>query len=80
MVMELILKSNNENSIAKIIALAKKLNVTVEERTRMVENKAEREELKKRILHYKAEEPSSFGDAAEWERKEREERDLPFSE
>ena len=30
--MELILKSNNEQSIAKIIALAKKLDIAVEEK------------------------------------------------
>lgn len=76
--MELILKTNNENSIAKIIALAKKLNVTVEQRT-IVENKKEREEIIKRILNYKSTEPSSFGDAVEWQRDERNDRGLPFS-
>ena len=30
--MELILKSNNEDSLAKIIALAKKLNVVIEKK------------------------------------------------
>ena len=77
--MELILKSNNENSIAKIIALAKKLNVTVEQKDKVIENKKEREELKNRILNFQAQGPSSFGDAAEWQRKEREDRELPFS-
>lgn len=77
--MELILKSNNENSIAKIIALAKKLNVTVEQKDKVVDDKKEREDLKYRILNFKAQGPSSFGDAAEWQREERKDRELPFS-
>jgi hypothetical protein len=77
--MELILKTNNENSIAKIIALAKKLDVLIEQRDKVVEDKNEKEELKKRILNFKATGQSSFGDAAEWERNEREDRELPFS-
>jgi len=76
--MELILKSNDENSLAKIIALAKKLNVTVEQKNKIFENKSEREELKNRILNSRAHEPSSFGDAAEWQQKERTDRELPF--
>jgi len=77
--MELILKTNNENSIAKIIALAKKLDVIIEQRDVMVEHKNEKEELKKRILNFKASGPSSFGDAAEWEHNERADRDISFS-
>jgi hypothetical protein len=76
--MELILKTNNENSIAKIIALAKKLDVVIERREKVVEDKNEKEELKKRILNFKAKGQSSFGDVAEWERNEREDRELPF--
>jgi hypothetical protein len=75
--MELILKTNNESSIAKIVALAKKLNVTIEQRGKVVES--EKEELGKRILNFKAKETSSFGDAAKWQRNERQDRDLPFS-
>jgi hypothetical protein len=78
--MELILKSNNENSIAKIIALAHKLNVAVEQRGSAIENEDEKEELKKRILNYKATENPSFSDPLEWERNERKDRELPFSE
>ena len=78
--MELILKTNNENSISKIIALAKKINVTVEQRGKIIEDKNDKEEFKKWILNFKASGPSSFGDAAEWERNEREDRKLPFSE
>ena len=77
--MELILKTNNENSIAKIIALAKKLKVSVEQRDKN-ENKEDIQKLKERILHFKADGPSSFGDAAEWQQNERNDRKLPFSE
>jgi hypothetical protein len=69
--MELILKTNNETSISKIIALAKKLNVTVEQRGKESENNDEKEALKKRILNFKAPDPTSFGDAGEWQRNER---------
>ena len=77
--MELILKSNNQNSIAKIIALAQKLNVTIEQKEEIIDNKSEKENLKSRILNFKAETKSSFGDASEWQQNERKERDLPFS-
>jgi hypothetical protein len=77
--MELILRTNNESSVAKIIALAKRLNVTVEQHG-IVEDKKKREEAIKRVLDFKGAETSSFGDAVEWQRNERNDRDLPFSE
>ena len=76
--MELILKSNNEESLAKIIALAKKLNVVIEKKNADF-NKASRANLKNRILNFKATESYSFGDAAEWEQHQRSDRELPFS-
>lgn len=76
--MELILKSNNEDSLAKIIALAKKLNVVIEKKNADLNKKA-RTNLKNRILNFKAGESSSFGDAMDWERDERSDRELPFS-
>ncbi|ETZ22806.1 hypothetical protein [Pedobacter sp. V48] len=76
--MELILKSNNEDSLAKIIALAKKLNVVIEKKNADLNKKA-RTNLKNRILNFKAEESSSFGDAMDWQRDERSDRELPFS-
>ena len=78
--MELILKSNNENSIAKIIALAKKLDVSVEQRDKAIEDRKETEKLKERILNFKAQGGSSFGEAAEWQKAERKDRNIPFSE
>jgi len=76
--MELILKSNNEQSIAKIIALAKKLNVVVEKKILNADNE-KKEALKNQILNFKAAAPSSFGDAEKWQKEQREDRDLPFS-
>jgi hypothetical protein len=35
--------------------------------------------LEKRILNFKASGPFSFGDPVEWQRKEREDCELPFS-
>jgi hypothetical protein len=64
--MELILKSNNEESLAKIIALAKKLNVVIERKNTDF-NKTARGNLKNSILNFKASTSSSFGDAAQWE-------------
>ncbi len=76
--MELILKSNNKESLAKIIALAKKLDVVIEKKNGDL-NRTSINNLKNRILNFKAKEPSSFGDAAEWEQHQRSDRDLPFS-
>ncbi|QEC75800.1 hypothetical protein [Mucilaginibacter ginsenosidivorax] len=76
--MELILKSNNEQSIAKIIALAKKLNVVVEKKD-ADSNSNDKAAIKERILNFKASKPSPFGDAVAWQNEQREDRDLPFS-
>jgi len=62
--MELILKSDNEQSIAKIIALAKSLDVVIEKKDNS--DDTNKDALKERILSFKANNPSSFGDAAEW--------------
>jgi len=77
--MELILKSNNEESLAKIIALAKKLNVILEKKNIDFNNSA-KINLKNRILNFKATTSSSFGDAAEWQQHQRSDRELPFSQ
>ena len=76
--MELILKSNNEESIAKIIALAKKLNMIIEKKNVDFNNTA-KVNLKNRILNFKATTSSSFRDAAEWQQHQRSDRELPFS-
>jgi hypothetical protein len=68
---ELILRSDSESSLAKIVALAKKLNVTVEQRDIIAKTYSEREELLNKILNFKAKGESSFGDALEWQIEER---------
>jgi hypothetical protein len=73
--MELILKTNDEKNISKIIALAKKLNVAIEQRCKVTEDKNEKEKIIARILNFKASAPPSFGDAAEWEQDQREDRE-----
>jgi len=78
--MELVLRSDSESSMAKIVALAKKLNVTVEQRDVIAKTNAEREELLNKILNFKAKGKSSFGDALEWQIEERKDRNLPFSD
>lgn len=76
--MELILKTDSESSIAKIIALAKTLNVSVEQRGSAIKTEKEKEQLVNRILDFNAKGDSSFGDATEWQRNERDDRGLPF--
>jgi len=78
--MELILKTDNLNKIAKVIAFAKELNIAVEQRDSIKSEKEQRENLKQRILNFKANSSSSFGDAANWEKEQRNDRDLPFSQ
>jgi len=78
--MELILRTDDKSSIAKIIALADELDVFVEQRGKTIDDTSDKESLKKWLLNFKASGASSFGDAAEWERNEREDRDLPFSQ
>ena len=78
--MELILKTDSESSIAQIVALAKRLNVSVEQRDVIAKTKSEREELLNKILNFKAKGESSFGDALEWQIEERKDRELPFSD
>ena len=57
--MELILKCDNEQSIAKIITLAKRLDVTIEEKNTKTD-KGSKDLIKERILKFKAIAPSSF--------------------
>jgi hypothetical protein len=75
--MELILRTDSESSAAKIIALAKKLNVIVEKHG-VIDDEKKRQEAIERILNFKGAETSSFGDAVEWQRNERNDRDPLF--
>jgi len=78
--MELILKTDNLSKVAKVIAFAKELNIAVEQRNSDKVENQDRENLKQRILNFKAKSSSSFADAAKWEVEQREDRKLPFSE
>ena len=69
--MEFIVRTSSESNINKIIALAKRLNVPVEQRLEVPTDDSDKEELKKRILIFKETSPLSFGDPAEWQRNER---------
>jgi len=64
--------------MAKILALAEKLNVSIEKKDIDTDNSA-REVIKNRILNFKAKGALPFGDAADWEREQRQDRALPLS-
>lgn len=76
--MELILKSDNKQSIAKIIALAKELNVIVEEKSAETK-RISHEALKEQVLNSRPTSESSFGDPVQWQRAQREDRELDIS-
>lgn len=77
--MELTLKTDNEQDLAIILALAARLNIVVEKSEKFLPNLSERELIKTRIQTFKSTKPSSFGDAQEWQRSQRAECDLPFT-
>ncbi len=64
--MELVLKTDSVDKLARIITLAKKLNVTVEQRDPAVAEMPSRDELVARILSFNSGTTSSFGDATTW--------------
>lgn len=76
--MELILKSDDKTNLEKVIALAKKLHISIEQRDTEIEVSDQKEILKQRVLNFKAEKSSSFGDADDWQRDQRDDRDLPI--
>lgn len=75
--MELILKLNSEQKTAKMIALAKKSAILSGKRN-VGKKGLSRNELRERILNFRAVASSAFGDAAEWEKAQRLDRELPF--
>lgn len=76
--MELILKSNDKQSLARIIDLAKKLNVVVEQKDTDTD-KSVKDVIRDRILNFKAKTAPSIDDAERWQREQRTDRDLPLS-
>jgi hypothetical protein len=72
--MELILKFSSKQKPVKITALTRKLNTL-----RNAGKKGlSRNDLRERILNFKAVVSSAFGDAAEWEKAQRLDRELLF--
>ena len=63
-----------------ILSLVKRLNIPFKQDAKKVAGKSEREKAIERIQNFKAQGTSSFGDALEWQRTEREDRPLPFNE
>lgn len=76
--MELILKSDSKRKLTAIIALAKKLNISFEQRDEVIHYSNERDKLAERVLNFKAKDLGTITDAAAWEREQRNDRDLPF--
>ena len=58
--------------------MKKKLNNNVKDSVSKINTMNNKERLNERILNFKAADDSSFGDAAQWQIIERNDRDLPF--
>jgi len=78
--MTLQLEISNPQDAELILNLVRRLNIPFKQTREKTVAKTEREEAIERIRNFKATEPSSFGDALEWQIKEREDRYLPFDE
>jgi len=78
--MTLQLEINNPQDAELILTLIRRLNIPFKQSPKKTATKTEREKAIERIRNFKATEPSSFGDALEWQLKEREDRYLPFDE
>lgn len=62
-----------------ILNLVRRLNIPFKHKVPVAESdESEKEKRRQRILNFKAKSPSSFGDALEWQLKEREDRKLPL--
>ncbi|MBC7776711.1 MAG: hypothetical protein H7246_14855 [Phycisphaerae bacterium] len=78
--MTLQLEISNPQDAELILNLIRRLNIPFKQTLEKAVAKTEREKAIERIRNFKATEPSSFGDALEWQIKEREDRYLPFDE
>jgi hypothetical protein len=76
--MTLQLEITNPQDAEVILALVQRLKIPFKQIPAKVPSKSEREKAIERIRNFKATEPSSFGDALEWQVREREDRYLPF--
>ena len=78
--MTLQLEISNPQDAELILNLVRRLDIPFKQTREKAVAKTEREKAIERIRNFKATEPSSFGDALEWQIKEREDRYLPFDE
>ncbi len=81
--MTLQLEISDPQDAELILNLVRRLNIPFKQRAVSIPSNSEddeRKERRERILNFKATHPSSFGDALEWQIKEREDRVLPFDE
>jgi hypothetical protein len=79
--MTLHLEISDPKDAELILNLVKRLNIPFSQaKSPSPVNKTEQQKRRDRILNFKATKPSSFGDALEWQLKEREDRKLPFDE
>ncbi len=74
------LEITNPQDAELILSLVRRLNIPFKKTEKKAVGKSEREKAIERIRNFKAKSPSSFGDALEWQIKEREDRPLPFDE
>lgn len=72
------LEISDPKDVELILNLIKRLNIPFTQEQQKPVLKKEREKAIERIRNFKANVPSSFGDALEWQMKEREDRSLPF--
>ncbi len=68
---ELVLISDDADSIAQIVALAKSLNVNIEQRGKLALSQSERKELYNKIKNFNFTGESLFGDPLQWQIEER---------
>jgi len=81
--MTLQLEISNPQDAELILSLVRRLNIPFKQKITSKPSKSEEDEHKvrrTRILNFKAAHASSFGDALEWQIKEREDRPLPLDE
>ncbi len=78
--MTLQLEISNPQDAELILSLVRRLNIPFSLTRKKAVAKTEREKAIERIRNFKAKAPSSFGDALEWQLRERADRSLPFNE
>ena len=74
------LEISNPQDAELILNLVRRLNIPFNQLPKPVVPKTERAKAIERIRNFKPTYPSSFGDALEWQIREREDRYLPFDD